>query len=136
MAGMNFDSAKNIINGGLSEAQELLNDKNKVNDLVTKVENLIKKIPLVGNNLSGIPTMISMLKCYITKEYQGTSLKTIAIIVSAFIYIVKENDIISDKKGIVGYVDDLVVANVAMKMIKGELDKFRQWKAENNNKTE
>lgn len=136
MAGMNFDSAKNIINGGLSEAQELLNDKNKVNDLVTKVENLIKKIPLVGNNLSGIPTMISMLKCYITKEYQGTSLKTIAIIVSAFIYIVKENDIISDKKGIVGYVDDLVVANVAMKMIKGDLDKFRQWKAENNNKTE
>ena len=101
MAGMNFDSAKNIINGGLSEAQELLNDKNKVNDLVTKVENLIKKIPLVGNNLSGIPTMISMLKCYITKEYQGTSL-----------------------------------ANVAMKMIKGDLDKFRQWKAENNNKTE
>ena len=136
MAGMNFDSAKNIINGGLSEAQELLNDKNKVNDLVTKVENLIKKIPLVGNNLSGIPTMISMLKCYITKEYQGTSLQTIAIIVSAFIYIVKENDIISDKKGIVGYVDDLVVANVAMKMIKGDLDKFRQWKAENNNKTE
>ena len=136
MAGMNFDSAKNIINGGLSEAQELLNDKNKVNDLVTKVENLIKKIPIVGNNFSGIPTMISMLKCYITKEYQGTSLKTIAIIVSAFIYIVKENDIISDKKGIVGYVDDLVVANVAMKMIKGDLDKFRQWKADNNNKTE
>ena len=65
---------------------------------MTKVENLIKKIPGIGNNLSGIPTMISMLKCYITKEYQGTSLKTIAIIVSAFIYIVKENDIISDKR--------------------------------------
>ena len=132
MAGMNFDSAKNIINGGLTEAQEMLKDKSKINGLLEKVE----KIPLVGKELSGIPTLISMLKCYITKEYQDTSLKTMAIIVSAFIYVVKENDIISDKKGIIGYVDDVVVVKVAMNMIKGDLEKFKKWKEEKNNKTE
>ena len=132
MAGMNFDSAKNIINGGITEAQEMLKDKSKINGLLKKVE----KIPLVGKELSGIPTLISMLKCYITKEYQDTSLKTMAIIVSAFIYVVKENDIISDKKGIIGYVDDVVVVKVAMNMIKGDLEKFKKWKEEKNNKTE
>lgn len=132
MAGMNFDSAKNIINGGITEAQEMLKDKSKINGLLEKVE----KIPLVGKELSGIPTLISMLKCYITKEYQDTSLKTMAIIVSAFIYVVKENDIISDKKGIIGYVDDVVVVKVAMNMIKGDLEKFKKWKEEKNNKTE
>ena len=132
MAGMNLDSAKNIINGGITEAQEMLKDKSKINGLLEKVE----KIPLVGKELSGIPTLISMLKCYITKEYQDTSLKTMAIIVSAFIYVVKENDIISDKKGIIGYVDDVVVVKVAMNMIKGDLEKFKKWKEEKNNKTE
>lgn len=132
MAGMNLDSAKNIINGGLTEAQEMLKDKSKINGLLEKVE----KIPLVGKELSGIPTLISMLKCYITKEYQDTSLKTMAIIVSAFIYVVKENDIISDKKGIIGYVDDVVVVKVAMNMIKGDLEKFKKWKEEKDNKTE
>ena len=44
MAGISFDSAKNIINGGLSEAQEMLNDKNKVNDLLAKVEDKVKDL--------------------------------------------------------------------------------------------
>lgn len=143
MAGINFDSAKEIINGGIPQAQELLKDNGKVNDLLSKVgekvkelEKHVEKIPFVGKELAGVPNMISMVKCYITKEYQETSLKTIAIIVSAFIYIVKKDDIISDSKGIIGYVDDIVVAKVAMNWIKPDLEKFKTWKENKDNKTE
>jgi len=134
MSRFNFESAKKAINEKIPEATEMLKDTSKVNDLLSKVEELIAKVPVVGKDLSQIPTMISMVKCYITKEYQETSTKTIAIILAAFIYLVKNDDILDDNKGIIGYADDLAVVVIAMKWIKKDLDKFKAWKANKDNK--
>ena len=125
MNGFNFESAKKAIEENIPKATEMLKDKSKINDLLSKIEN----IPVVGKDLSQVPTMISMVKNYITGEYQETSTKTIAIIVAAFIYIVKKDDIIDDKKGLFGYADDLAVFVVALKWIRKDLDKFKTWKA-------
>lgn len=134
MNGLNFESAKKAIEEKIPQATEMLKDTSKVNDLLSKVEALISKIPVVGKDLSQVPTMISMVKCYITKEYQETSVKTIAIIVAAFIYLVKNDDIIDDNKGIIGYADDVIVIAVVMKWIKKDLTKFKEWKANKDNK--
>lgn len=133
MNGFNFESAKKAIEENIPQATEMLKDKSKITDLLTKVEDAIAKVPVVGKDLSQVPTMISMVKNYITGEYQETSTKTIAIIVAAFIYIVKKDDIIDDNKGLFGYADDLVVVVVALKWIRKDLDKFRTWKANRNN---
>ena len=134
MNGFNFENAKKAIEENIPQATEMLKDKNKINDLLSKVEDAIAKVPVVGKDLSQVPTMISMVKNYITGEYQETSTKTIAIIVAAFIYIVKKDDIIDDNKGLFGYADDLVVVVVALKWIRKDLDKFRTWKANKDNK--
>ena len=133
MNGINFKKAKKANEENNPQATEMLKDKNKINDLLTKVEDAIAKVPVVGKDLSQVPTMISMVKNYITGEYQETSTKTIAIIVAAFIYIVKKDDIIDDNKGLFGYADDLVVVVVALKWIRKDLDKFRTWKANKDN---
>ena len=130
MNGFNFESAKKAIEENIPQATEMLKDKSKINDLLSKIEN----IPVVGKDLSQVPTMISMVKNYITGEYQETSTKTIAIIVAAFIYIVKKDDLIDDNKGLFGYADDLAVVVIALKWIRKDLDKFKTWKANKDNK--
>ena len=69
-----------------------------------------------------------MVKSYITREYMDVSPKVIISLVSAFIYFVKKKDIIPDDIPIVGYVDDLAVATVAMAINEPELKAYAAWR--------
>ena len=49
-------------------------------------------------------------------------------IVSSFLYFVKRKDLIPDNIPLIGHLDDIGVAMVALKMVEPELSAYAQWR--------
>ena len=85
-----MDKAKELLKQGMAEAQGLMKNASKVDDLLIQVENALRDIPAIGGTLSQVPLMISMVKSYITRDYTEVSPKVIATLIAGFIYVVKK----------------------------------------------
>ena len=128
---MNLDKAKEVLDAGVEKAQDLMNDPSQVKDLLGQAEAKLRDIPYVGDDLADVPAALSMVKGYITQQYQEVSPKVIAVVVSALLYLIKGKDLISDKIPVLGQLDDLAVIAAAMKMISPEVQAFKAWKEQN-----
>ena len=122
------EKIKAVLEEGMDKATNLLKSNEQVNNLIEMVQTKVQETPLLGNAVSDLPTMISMVKSYITKEYDVVSPKVIATIVSAFIYLVKRKDLIKDTIPVLGQLDDIAVIVLAMNFIKPELTAYAEWK--------
>ena len=123
-----LDKAKNVLEGGIAQAQELLKDTTKIDALLAELEGKLADVPTVGTALARVPLMIRMVKSYITKEYTNVSPKVIAALVSSFLYLVKKKDLIPDNIPIIGHLDDIGVITVALKLCEKELNEYADWK--------
>lgn len=124
----NVDEAREIIESGIAQAQEILSDPEKINDLLKQLEQKVKELPSsMGEALGNIPLMAQMVKGYVTQEYTDVSPKVVASLVSAFVYVVAKKDVVPDTVPVLGLVDDVAVVALAMKINEAELDAFKQW---------
>ena len=131
---MDFDlnQAQGLLDQGIAEAEQILGDTSKVDEILMQLEDKMKKIPAIGKTLSGVPLTIAMVKAWITKEYTEVSPKVIACLVGAILYLVKKKDLIPDNIPIIGLADDLGVMALALKMCEPELKAFSQWRDAKN----
>ena len=125
---VSIDRAKSLLENGIAEAQELIREPSKIDELLAQLEDRLRDVPAVGETLSDLPLMISMIKGYITKEYSEVSPKVIATMVAAILYMVKKKDIIPDNIPVVGIADDLAVLGLALKLSEPELEAFRAFR--------
>ena len=123
-----IEKAKEVIDSGIGQAQELIKDPSRIDELLVQLEEMLRGIPTVGTTLSDIPQLIAMVKAYITKEYSEVSPKVIVSIVSAFLYLVKKNDLIPDSIPLLGRADDIAVLGLALKLVEPELAAFKAWR--------
>jgi uncharacterized membrane protein YkvA (DUF1232 family) len=123
----NVEKAKEVLEDGMNQAQELIQDPSKIKDLLAQVEEKIKEIPVIGTDLANLPEMVSMIRSYITKEYEASP-KVIAAAVSALLYLVKRKDLIPDNIPILGRIDDIGVIAAAAKLCGPEIEAYKQWK--------
>ena len=125
----NLDQAKGLLDQGIAEAQNLITNPSKVDDLLVQLEEKLKTVPAIGETLSDVPLMIAMVKAWVKKEYTVVSPKVIACLVGAVIYLVKKKDLIPDRIPLIGIADDLAVMGLALKLSEAELKAFAQWRA-------
>ena len=125
---MSMEKAKALLDNGIAEAQQLISEPSKVDDLLLQLEQKLGEVPAIGETLSDLPAMIAMVKGYITKEYTQVSPKVIATIVAAFLYMIKKKDILPDNIPVVGLVDDLAVLGLALKLSEPELNAFKEFR--------
>ena len=125
----NLDQAKGLLDQGIAEAQNLIANPSKVDDLLVQLEEKLKTVPAIGETLSDVPLMIAMVKAWVKKEYTVVSPKVIACLVGAVIYLVKKKDLIPDRIPLIGIADDLAVMGLALKLSEAELKAFSQWRA-------
>ena len=123
-----IDKAKALLDSGIAEAQDVIRDPSKVDDILLSFEDRLKEVPVVGETLSDIPLMISMVKGYITKEYTDVSPKVIVTLIGAFLYMIRKKDLIPDSIPVIGAADDVSVLGLAMKLCRPELDKYRTFR--------
>ena len=129
---INTEKAQGLLDRGVSEAQQLIQDSSKVDEILMQLEEKLKEVPAIGKTLASVPLMISMIKAWITKEYTEVSPKVIACLVGAILYVVKKKDLIPDNIPIIGIADDLAVMGLALKMCKPELNAFSEWRDAKN----
>ena len=125
----NEEKAQQVLDIGTKEAEEMIRDSNKMDELLAELEEKLKAVPKIGKTLADLPLMVAMVKGWITQEYTQVSPKVIACLVGAIIYLVKQKDLISDKIPIIGYVDDIAVLGLALKLSEPELNAFSEWRA-------
>ena len=125
---INMDQVKTLLENSTSQAESILKDPSKVDDILIRLEEKLKEVPVIGETLSDLPLMIAMVKGYITKEYTQVSPKVIALLLGSFIYLLKKDDMISDKIPVLGIADDLAVLGLALKLSGKELTEFSDWR--------
>ena len=126
-----LDQAKELLDKGIEEAKDIIQNPSKVDEILIQVEEKLKTVPAIGNTLADLPLMIAMVKAWIKREYTEVSPKVIACLVGAFLYLIKKKDLISDSVPIVGHIDDLAVMGLALKLSEKELKAFAEWRAGN-----
>ena len=122
------EKIKEVIENGKGQAQDSLNHPEKVDELLIKMEEELKEVPIGGQVLANIPLMISMVKSYISKEYTDVSAKVIITMISAFLYVVKRKDLIRDNIPFIGFLDDIAVLGVALTFVDPELKAYAEWR--------
>ena len=122
------ERAQEVLDSEIAEAEEVLNNPSKMDDILVQLEEKLKTVPVIGSTLSDLPLMIAMITAWITKEYTVVSPKVIACLVGAVLYLIKRKDLISDSVPIVGHIDDLAVMGLALKLSEQELQAFAEWR--------
>ena len=126
---MDLEQAKEWLDKATGEAQEVISNPSKVDEILLQLESKLQEVPAIGETLSNLPTMIAMVKAWIKKEYTVVSPKVIACLVGAILYLLRKNDLINDRIPIVGIADDLAVLGLALKLSDPELEAFKAWRA-------
>lgn len=117
---------------GYKKAEKLITNKKDVTNFLEKIEVKINNIKIVGSTLSIIPTMILLVKSYINKEYTKIPVNSIIAIISALIYFLTPIDLIPDIVLGLGFLDDATVISTCLKMVKNDIDEYKEWKSEHN----
>ena len=122
------ERAQEVLDNEIEEAQEVMNNPSKVDEILLQLEDKLKAVPVIGSTLADVPLMIAMVKAWIKKEYTVVSPKVIACLVGAILYLIKKKDLISDSIPVVGHIDDLAVLGLALKLSEKELKAFAEWR--------
>ena len=124
-----MDWARDIIDKGVGRAQSIMDDPEQINGLLDDLQEKLKGLPgTVATAFENVPLMASMVKSYVTREYTEVSPKVVVSLVSAFLYLVAQKDLIPDNIPVVGLADDVAVATIAMAICEPELKAYAEWR--------
>lgn len=127
---MNKKTANKELEKGYKRAQKLLENKDKTEEFLQKLENKLKEIPKVGNTLSMVPILISLVRSYIRKEYKTVPLGTIIATLSALLYVFMVLDFIPDTVPGAGYIDDALVLTACIRLIRSDVEEYQKYRKE------
>ena len=75
-----------------------------------------------------IRDMAALLRDFVKGEYRDVPWGTITAVAAALLYFINPIDIIPDFLPVIGFIDDALVLALALKLIGGDLDKYRSWR--------
>ena len=110
------------------EAETILSDANKAEELVRKINKKLNTIPIVGEYFADIPTLCLMLGDYATGKYREIPFATMVGIVVALVYFLSPFDIIPDPIPVIGMLDDVVVTEFAINAAHYDINEYKEWK--------
>ena len=93
-----------------------------------RVEQKLDEIPVIGEQLSMLPVMISFVKSYVKNDYREAPVTAPISIVAALIYLISPKDLISDKLPVIGLLDDIAVVLLAWKYVIKDVEKYQAWR--------
>ncbi len=132
MEKVNDKKAMDELKKGYEKAKEMLQDHDKMERFLQKLEQKIKLIPFAGKKLSKVPIMAALINSYVHKEYTDIPMGTIIAVISALIYFATPIDIVPDSIPVLGYFDDAAVVKTCWNMVESDINDYLKWRDENN----
>ena len=116
------------VDGKKKKAEYVISDKDGFEKFLINIEATLKKIPGVGNLHSDVPLLVSLVKSYVSGEYKEIPYNSIVAVVATLLYVISPIDIIPDMIPAVGFADDAMAVAFCIRMIHGDLDKYKTWR--------
>lgn len=113
------------------KAKNVLNNKAKAAELITKALSFCKKlgnIAFLKKWFIDIPTLCDMLIDSVNGVYKNTPYSSLVMVVIAIIYAVSPFDILNDMIPILGILDDAAILKVVLKTIQNDIQSYKAWK--------
>lgn len=120
--------AQEKLNEGLGQAEDMLNDPDALEQFLQKLEKKLRVVPLVGDALASVPVLVSLVRCYVKKEYLEVPVGSILAILSALIYFVSPIDVVPDFIPGLGYIDDAAVIGLCLKWVESDVQNYILWR--------
>ena len=121
-------TATKLLKRRYKRAKRIIKDPNKTNKFLIRIEKKIRKVPKIGDKLSKIVVMVSMIRDYIKKDYTNVPIGTILSAVAALTYFLTPIDFIPDTIPGFGYVDDAAVIAVCWSLCESDIDEYSEWR--------
>ena len=115
---------------GKQEAERIVSDPDKMELFLQRLEQKLDDVPVVGEQLSMVPVMVSMIKSYVKKEYTDVPVQTIVAMVASLLYLISPKDLIKDSIPVLGLLDDIAVIALSWRYTVGEANKYQIWRKE------
>lgn len=116
------------------KAEKLISEPGKVEKLLKRMGRKLETMPVLSGVLEYLPKMYYMLRSWFTKEYTAVPVGTIVAILGALTYFLSPVDLVPDFLPGIGYLDDAAVIAVCLKLVKGDIDRYMEWKVEHGTK--
>ncbi|WP_171943935.1 YkvA family protein [Streptococcus suis] len=110
-------------------AEVLLSDQGKLEHFLQDIEKKLARLPFGGDKFSAIPGMISMIRSYVRRDYTALPKGAILATIGALIYFFSPLDALPDFLFGPGLLDDAFVLNACLKLVKSDVDEYRNWQA-------
>lgn len=127
----------NLFKQLFKQAKKYLDDRKRLKNLISKASDKSLKLKDKEKRKEfkdDVNSSISLLKDWSKKEYTEIPTKSILSIIAAMIYLVIPTDIIPDFILGTGMLDDAAVISFLLASIKNDIDKYKIFKLNNNNK--
>ena len=121
---IDVEKIEKILDDGINRAQKVLTNDKDLKELLDTVKAQIDAVPILKSTIQDGQTLFELIQSYAKKEYTEVSPKVIAIVVSAFLYVIKKKDLIKDSIPVLGWLDDVAIVAVALKAIEPELKAY------------
>ena len=92
------------------------------------VEEKVKNSGKLDRFTTDIKLMFSLVRDYYNGRYRSIPWKSIAAIVGALIYVLNPLDLIPDLILTIGFVDDVGVVALCLKLVESDLHRYAAWK--------
>ncbi|HFR3770717.1 TPA: YkvA family protein [Streptococcus suis] len=110
-------------------AEALLSDQGKLEHFLQNIEKKLARLPFGGDKFSAIPGMISMVRSYVKRDYTVLPKGAILATIGALIYFFSPLDALPDFLFGPGLLDDAFVLNACLKLVRSDVDEYRNWQA-------
>ncbi|WP_018405321.1 YkvA family protein [Marinobacter gelidimuriae] len=92
------------------------------------VEEKVKNSGKLDRFTTDIKLMFSLVRDYYNGRYRSIPWKSIAAIVGALVYVLNPLDLIPDLILSIGFVDDVGVVALCLKLVESDLHRYAAWK--------
>lgn len=113
-------------------AEQIVNDPTKAKDFMNNIKQNSSVIDKIAAKCDKFALLFDVVDAYLKGEYTYIPKPTIVGIVATILYVISPIDFIPDKIPGLGVVDDFTMVLVCLKLVENDIDRFLEWKKENN----